>query len=348
MNISIEQLFKSGAYFGHSKRFRNPQMEKYIFAERQGINIIDLQQTKACFEDALQFIQKTIEAKGTMIFVGTKATAQKLVAEEANRCHMPYVDRRWLGGMLTNFKTVRSSVKRLVDLSTDLEAGKLAGLTKKERLCRMREHSKLEASLGGVREMDRLPDALFVIDVKHEAIAVAEANKLGIPVIGLVDTNASPAGVDYVIPGNDDAMSSLRFFISHVADVVKDIKDKQLAEEEKKKVQVSRIKKKAAASSETSKEEAPKEEAVKAEAEKPAVKKVVKKKTTAAKTEEVKEEKKPAEKKPAVKKTTAKAKKTVEAKEEKKPAAKKAPTKAAAEKKTTKPKATKKVAEKGE
>ncbi len=280
MNINIEELFKSGAYFGHSKRFRNPEMGKYIFTERQGINVIDLQQTKACFEEALVFIQKLIEARGTLIFVGTKSTAQKVVSEEAMRCHMPYVDRRWLGGMLTNFKTVRASVKRLVNLSTDLASGKLEGLTKKERLCMMREHSKLEASLGGVKDMDKLPDALFVIDVKHESIAVAEANKLGIPIVGLVDTNASPAGIDYVIPANDDAMSSLKFFIKHVADLVAGIKERHIVEDEKKKVVVNRIKKKAA--EEVAKKSAGKEsEKVAKESEKkPAVKKVVRKKAT--------------------------------------------------------------------
>lgn len=333
MNISLQELFKSGAYFGHNKRFRNPEMAKYIYTEKQGVNIIDLEQTKACFEDALAYIAKVVEARGVVVFVGTKATAQRLISEEAKRCEMPYVDRRWLGGMLTNFKTIRASVKRLVGLSVDLESGKLDGLTKKERLCMMREHSKLEASLGGVKDMDKLPDAIFIVDVKHEKIAVQEANKLGIPVIGLVDTNSSPEGVDYVVPANDDALRSLQFFVSKVADLISGIKEKQKAEDERKKTVVSRVKKKAegevkVAKSKEAAVEAPAGEEVKA-------KKVVKKKVVAKKTEETKAAAetvaKVAEEKPAVKKPAAK-----------KPAEKKVATKKPAEKKTT----TKKPAEK--
>ena len=245
MNISVEELFKCGAYFGHSKRFRNPEMSQYIYTEKQGVNIIDLNKTKACFEQSLAYIKKIVESRGTVVFVGTKSTAQELIASEAKRCEMPYVDRRWLGGMLTNFKTIRASVKRLVGLTHDLESGKLERLTKKERLCLVREHSKLEASLGGVKDMDKLPDAIFIVDVSHENIAVQEANKLGIPVIGIVDTNASPKGVDYVVPANDDAIRSLRFFISKVADVIADIIEKQKVEDEKKQTVVSRVKKKA-------------------------------------------------------------------------------------------------------
>ena len=343
MKISLQELFKSGAYFGHNKRFRNPEMAKYIYTERQGVNIIDLEQTKACFEEALSYISKVVEARGVVVFVGTKATAQNLIAEEAKRCDMPFVDRRWLGGMLTNFKTIRASVKRLVGLSVDLESGKFEGLTKKERLCMMREHSKLEASLGGVKDMDKLPDAVFVVDVKHEKIAVQEANKLGIPVIGIVDTNSSPEGVDYVVPANDDALRSLRFFVSNVADLIAGIREKQKAEDERKKTVVSRVKKKSEADD---KADAPKEKKEISEAtDEVKVKKVVKKKVVAKKTDEkidvveTKAEKPAAKKvtkvekedeaKPAKKPAASKAKKSAEAKKEAKPAAK-------AVKKTTK------------
>lgn len=343
MKISLQELFKSGAYFGHNKRFRNPEMAKYIYTERQGVNIIDLEQTKACFEEALAYVSKVVEARGVVVFVGTKATAQNLIAEEAKRCDMPFVDRRWLGGMLTNFKTIRASVKRLVGLSVDLESGKFEGLTKKERLCMMREHSKLEASLGGVKDMDKLPDAVFVVDVKHEKIAVQEANKLGIPVIGIVDTNSSPEGVDYIVPANDDALRSLRFFVSNVADVIAGIREKQKAEDERKKTVVSRVKKKSEADDKAA---APKEKKEATEAaDEVKVKKVVKKKVVAKKTDEkidvveTKAEKPVAKKvtkaekedeaKPAKKPAASKAKKSTEAKKEAKPAAK-------AVKKTTK------------
>lgn len=343
MKISLQELFKSGAYFGHNKRFRNPEMAKYIYTERQGVNIIDLEQTKACFEEALAYVSKVVEARGVVVFVGTKATAQNLIAEEAKRCDMPFVDRRWLGGMLTNFKTIRASVKRLVGLSVDLESGKFEGLTKKERLCMMREHSKLEASLGGVKDMDKLPDAVFVVDVKHEKIAVQEANKLGIPVIGIVDTNSSPEGVDYVVPANDDALRSLRFFVSNVADIIAGIREKQKAEDERKKTVVSRVKKKSEADDKAA---APKEKKEATEAaDEVKVKKVVKKKVVAKKTDEkidvveTKAEKPVAKKvtkaekedeaKPAKKPAASKAKKSTEAKKEAKPAAK-------AVKKTTK------------
>ena len=329
MKISLQELFKSGAYFGHNKRFRNPEMAKYIYTERQGVNIIDLEQTKACFEEALSYISKVVEARGVVVFVGTKATAQNLIAEEAKRCDMPFVDRRWLGGMLTNFKTIRASVKRLVGLSVDLESGKFEGLTKKERLCMMREHSKLEASLGGVKDMDKLPDAVFVVDVKHEKIAVQEANKLGIPVIGIVDTNSSPEGVDYVVPANDDALRSLRFFVSNVADLIAGIREKQKAEDERKKTVVSRVKKKSEADD---KADAPKEKKEISEAtDEVKVKKVVKKKVVAKKTDEKIDVVETKAEKPAAKKVT-KVEKEDEAKPAKKPAASKAKKSAEAKK----------------
>jgi small subunit ribosomal protein S2 len=195
-------------------------MGKYIFGARNKIHIINLEKTLPMFNEALTFVERLAQGKNKILFVGTKRSAGKIVAEEAARCGSPYVDHRWLGGMLTNFKTIRASIKRLRDLEVQAEDGTFAKLTKKEALMRTRDLEKLDRSLGGIKDMGGLPDALFVIDVDHERIAITEANKLGIPVIGVVDTNSSPEGVDYIIPGNDDAIRAIQLYMGSMADAV--------------------------------------------------------------------------------------------------------------------------------
>ncbi len=217
-NVTLRDLLEAGVHFGHRTRYWNPKMETYIFGSRNKIHIIDLEQTLPMFKDALNVISKIGARKGKVLFVGTKRSAQEVIKEEAIRCNMPYVQHRWLGGMLTNYKTVRQSIRRLRELETLRDSGGFERLIKKEALQLTRELNKLELSLGGIKDMAGLPDALFIIDVGNEEIAVTEANKLGIPVIGVVDTNSSLKGVDYVIPGNDDAISAIRLYASAVAD----------------------------------------------------------------------------------------------------------------------------------
>ena len=219
-NVTMRDMLQAGVHFGHQTRFWNPKMLPYIFGERNKIHIINLERSMPLFMDALNFLGRMAASRGTVLFVGTKRNAQALVAEEARRCGMPYVDRRWLGGMLTNFRTVKQSIKRLKDLETRLADGSLDRVTKKERLSLERELGKLERGLGGIKDMENLPDVLFVIDVGHEKIAVSEAVKLGIPVVGVVDTNNSPEGVDYVIPGNDDALRSIELYVRCAADAI--------------------------------------------------------------------------------------------------------------------------------
>jgi small subunit ribosomal protein S2 len=216
----MRDMLKAGVHFGHQTRYWNPKMGKYIFGARNKIHIINLEKTLPMFNEALSFVEKLAAGKNKVLFVGTKRSAGKIVREEAARCGAPYVDHRWLGGMLTNYKTIRQSIKRLRELETQSQDGTFAKLTKKEALMRTRDLEKLERSLGGIKDMGGLPDALFVIDVDHERIAISEANKLGIPVIGVVDTNSSPEGVDYVIPGNDDAIRAVQLYLSSVADAV--------------------------------------------------------------------------------------------------------------------------------
>ena len=218
--VSMRDMLKAGVHFGHQTRYWNPKMGKYIFGARNKIHIINLEKTLPLFNDALSFVERLAQGKNKIMFVGTKRSAGKIVAEQAARCGSPYVDHRWLGGMLTNYKTIRASIKRLRDLETQAEDGTFTKLTKKEALMRSRDLEKLDRSLGGIKDMGGLPDALFVIDVDHERIAITEANKLGIPVIGVVDTNSSPEGVDYVIPGNDDAFRAVQLYLSSVADAV--------------------------------------------------------------------------------------------------------------------------------
>jgi small subunit ribosomal protein S2 len=218
--VNMRDMLKAGVHFGHQTRYWNPKMGKYIFGSRNKIHIINLEKTLPLFNDALGFVEKLAAGKNKIMFVGTKRSAGKLVREEASRCNMPYVDHRWLGGMLTNYKTIRASIKRLRELEVQAEDGTFTKLTKKEALMRSRDLEKLDRSLGGIKDMGGLPDALFVIDVDHERIAITEANKLGIPVIGIVDTNSSPEGVDYIIPGNDDAIRAVQLYLVAMADAV--------------------------------------------------------------------------------------------------------------------------------
>jgi len=218
--VSMRDLLQAGAHFGHQTRFWNPKMDQYIFGARNKIHIINLEHTVPAFNDALNTVKRLAENKNQVMFVGTKRAAGKIIEEQARRCGMPFVSHRWLGGMLTNYKTIRSSIKRLRELEEQERDGTFAKLTKKEALMRSRLKEKLERSIGGIKEMSGLPDVLFVVDVDHERIAVTEANKLGIPVIGIVDTNSDPDGVDYVIPGNDDAIRAIKLYVAAVADAV--------------------------------------------------------------------------------------------------------------------------------
>ncbi|MAT52524.1 MAG: 30S ribosomal protein S2 [Porticoccaceae bacterium] len=218
--VSMRDMLQAGVHFGHQTRFWNPKMSQFIFGARNKIHIINLEQTVPAFNQALEEI-RTMAARGNKILmVGTKRAAQKTVAEQAERAGMPFVSQRWLGGMLTNYKTIRASIKRLRELEAQSQDGTFQKLTKKEALMRTRLMEKLERSIGGIKDMGGLPDALFVIDVDHERIAIQEANKLGIPVIGVVDTNSDPDGVDIVIPGNDDAIRAIKLYLTAVADAI--------------------------------------------------------------------------------------------------------------------------------
>ncbi len=211
-SVSMRQMLEAGVHFGHQARYWNPKMRTYIFGERNKIHIINLEKTLPMFNDAMNFVGKLAAGRKNVLFVGTKRQARDIVKSEAERCGMPYVNHRWLGGMLTNFQTVKQSIKRLKELEQMDADGTMDRLHKKEALMKRREMAKLEQSLGGIKDMPGLPDAIFVIDVGHEKIAIQEANKLGIPVIAVVDTNNSPLGVDYVIPGNDDAIGAITIY----------------------------------------------------------------------------------------------------------------------------------------
>ena len=219
-NVTMRQMLEAGVHFGHQTRYWNPKMAPYIFGARGKIHIINLEKSLPLLNDAMNFISKLAAKRGSVMFVGTKRAASSAIAEEAARCGMPYVSHRWLGGMLTNYRTIRASVKRLKQLEGMHEDGSIEHLVKKEVLQLTRERDKLERSLGGIKDMKHLPDALFVVDVSHEDIAVKEARKLGIPVIAVVDTNCSPEKIDYVIPGNDDAIRSIRLYAQLAADAV--------------------------------------------------------------------------------------------------------------------------------
>ena len=220
MSTSMREMLECGVHFGHQTRYWNPKMAPFIFGHRNKIHIINLEKTLALYQDALKFVRQMTANKGVIMFVGTKRQARDIVREEAQRCSAPYVDHRWLGGMLTNYKTVKLSIKRLKDLETMAEDGTFEKMTKKEGLMFEREIAKLEKDIGGIQDLSALPDAIFCIDVGYHKIAIAEAKKLGIPVIGVVDTNHSPEGIDYVIPGNDDSAKAVALYAKAVADAV--------------------------------------------------------------------------------------------------------------------------------
>jgi small subunit ribosomal protein S2 len=312
--ISMRDMLDAGVHFGHKTRYWNPKMKRYIWSSHQKLHIIDLEQSLPMFNDALSVVQNIVQGRGKVLFVGTKASASGVVREEAIRCGMPYIDHRWLGGMLTNYKTIRMSVKRLKELEAIFDKTEVRGYTKKELLNLLREKDKLSATLSGIKNMGSLPDALFVIDVNNEKIAIAEANRLRIPVIGIVDTNSSPDNVDYVIPGNDDALRAIRLYCKTTADLIIETRGAMQLDE----IATPAAKPQSQAKKKVVMQEAPANEGVKAAEEPTApVKKVVRK---VVKKSEAKKPaaKKPAAKKPAAKKTAAKKPAA------KKPAAKKA------------------------
>ncbi|CAI8344875.1 MAG: 30S ribosomal protein S2 [SAR92 bacterium MED-G29] len=218
--VSMRDMLQAGVHFGHQTRFWNPKMSKFIFGSRNKVHVINLEHTVPAFNEALEILRVEAAKGNQILFVGTKRAAQKIVKEQAERCGMPYVSHRWLGGMLTNYKTIRASIRRFRELETQEADGTFEKLTKKEVLMRTRMKIKLENSIGGIKDMNGLPDILFVVDVDHERIAINEANKLGIPVVGIVDTNSNPDGVDYVIPGNDDSIRAIKLYAASVADSV--------------------------------------------------------------------------------------------------------------------------------
>ena len=219
MSVTMREMLEAGVHFGHQTRFWNPKMAPYIYGHRNKIHIINLEKTQPLFEGAMKFVRQLASKRGTVLMVGTKRQARDVIALEAKRCGMPFVDQRWLGGMLTNFKTVKGSLKKLKEMQAQVDAGTQPAI-KKEALMFQREIAKLEKDIGGIAEMNALPDAIFVIDVGYHKIAVAEAVKLGIPVIGVVDSNHSPEGIDYVIPGNDDSAKAVALYARAVADAV--------------------------------------------------------------------------------------------------------------------------------
>ena len=220
MSVTMRQMLEAGVHFGHQTRYWNPKMAEYIFGHRNKIHIVNLERTLEKYNDAMKYVRQLASNKGTILFVGTKRQAREIISEEARRCSMPYVDQRWLGGMLTNFKTVKGSIKRLKDLEQMAEDGTFDRMSKREALDHKRELAKLQQSLGGIKDMNALPDAMFVVDVGFHKIAVTEAKKLGIPVVAVVDTNHSPDGIAHVIPGNDDSSRAIRLYARGAADAV--------------------------------------------------------------------------------------------------------------------------------
>ncbi|HXU53135.1 MAG TPA: 30S ribosomal protein S2 [Casimicrobiaceae bacterium] len=220
MSVTMRQMLEAGVHFGHQTRYWNPRMAEYIFGHRNKIHIVNLERTLEKYNDAMKYVRQLAARKGTILFVGTKRQAREIISEEAQRAGMPYVDHRWLGGMLTNFKTVKQSIKRLKDLETMSTDGTFDRMSKREALSHKRELNKLAESLGGIKDLTALPDAMFVIDVGFHKIAVTEAKKLGIPVVAVVDTNHSPEGIAHVIPGNDDSSRAIRLYARGVADAV--------------------------------------------------------------------------------------------------------------------------------
>jgi len=218
--VTMKAMLEAGVHFGHQTRYWNPKMQAYIYGVRNKVHIINLEKTYPLYQDAVNYLSSVAQKKGKILFVGTKRAAQQIIKEQAQRCGMPYVDHRWLGGMLTNYKTVRQSIKRLKELEKMREDGTFEKMIKKEALLLTREVEKLERSLGGIKNMGGIPDALFIIDIGHEKNAILEAQKLGIPVIAVVDTNHNPEGIDYIIPGNDDSRSAIELYVSGIADAV--------------------------------------------------------------------------------------------------------------------------------
>lgn len=327
-DVSMRQMLEAGVHFGHQTRFWNPKMAPFIFGERNKIHIINLEKSLPLYNEASNFIGKLAANRGTVLFVGTKRAAQDIVREEAERCGMPYVNHRWLGGMLTNYKTVKQSIKRLKELEAMQAEGAFEGLNKKEILTLTRERDKLERSLGGIKDMNGLPDALFVIDVGHEKIAVNEAVKLGIPVIGIVDTNNDPENVDYVIPGNDDAIRAISLYAQGVAMAIIEGRAAmatagpadefvEVGTTEEKQV-VTKAKKKTAKKKVTAKKAAPK--AAEAVAEPEATASTEKQAEPTAKKKATTKKKTVAKKKTAAKKTAAKKEEPVAEQGESEPA----------------------------
>ncbi len=228
MSITMRQMLEAGVHFGHQTRFWHPKMAPYIFGHRNKIHIINLEKTLPMFQDALKYTRQVAANRGTILFVGTKRQSRDLIAEEAARAGMPYVNSRWLGGMLTNFKTLKSSIKKLKEMEAMVEAGELERMSKKEALMFERNMAKLDKSLGGVKDMNGMPEAIFVVDVGYHKIALTEAKKLGVPVIAVVDTNHSPEGIDHVIPGNDDASKAVALYVRGMADAILEGREKAL------------------------------------------------------------------------------------------------------------------------
>ena len=300
---SMKKMLEAGVHFGHRSRFWHPKMEPFIYGTRNGVHIINLEKTLPQFNDVLNFASKTAAAGGSILFVGTKRAASNIIKEEAIRCGMPYVNHRWLGGMMTNYKTIKASIKRLKDLEFLAEEN-FSQFTKKEALIMTREQEKLERSLGGIKDLGSIPDVIFVVDIGHEKNAVREAHTLQLPIIGVVDTNHSPEGIDYVIAGNDDSIRAIGYYAREIANAILEAKASIVETK-------AAVKKSAPATEE-------KKPAAKTEA-------ATEEKKPAAKTEAATEEKKPAAKKPAAKKPAAK-KPAAKKPAAKKPAAKKADT----------------------
>ena len=229
MSTNMREMLEAGVHFGHQTRFWNPKMAPFIFGSRNKIHIINLEQTLPMYEEAMKFVRQLAANRGTILMVGTKRASRDIVAAEAQRAGVPYVEQRWLGGMLTNFKTVKTSIKRLKDMKAQQEAG-LDSMSKKEQLMFARELEKLEKDIGGIQDMNALPDAIFVIDVGYHKIAVSEAKKLGIPLVGVVDTNHNPDGIDYVIPGNDDSAKAVELYVRAIADAIVEGRNNAVAE----------------------------------------------------------------------------------------------------------------------
>ncbi len=322
-SVTMRQMLEAGVHFGHQTRYWNPKMKAYIFGERNKIHIINLEKTVPLFNDAMNFVSRMAARNGKILFVGTKRAARDLVRQEAEACNMPYVNHRWLGGMLTNFNTVRQSIKRLKELEAMIEDGSIDRLSKKEGLGLRREAEKLERSLGGIKNMERLPDMLFVIDVGYERIAIKEALKLGIPIVAIVDTNNSVDGIDYVIPGNDDAIRAIELYAKAIAESVRDGKQSALINQQEEAKQAA----------------AEKPKLKKAAAEKPKSKKAAASKKKVTKKEQVAEQQEVAEADEAKSKA---ADKSVTESTDEKPAAKKKVAKKTAKKAASKKAASKK------